>query len=145
MPITPRRPIGMSGSDAANCRSLIQNSLAIDPLPSVKELESDPPDPGQENNWVPSLEQRLGGRTTADELLKRRHGMKQSGAAQIRKFHAKQANPDLAAVKNRMAALEAMNEDLIRRVAMLEPRVPIVPADRKPPCLGHAKNGVRML
>jgi hypothetical protein len=30
--------------------------LAIDPLLSTKELESDPPASGQENNWVPSLE-----------------------------------------------------------------------------------------
>ncbi|MGH7118736.1 MAG: hypothetical protein ACREFP_07070, partial [Acetobacteraceae bacterium] len=44
-------------SNTAHCRSLIQNSLAINPLPSTKELESDPPEPEQGNNWVPSLEQ----------------------------------------------------------------------------------------
>jgi hypothetical protein len=29
--------------------------LAIAPPLSIKELESDPPEPGQGNNWVPSL------------------------------------------------------------------------------------------
>ena len=91
------------------------------------------------------LEQILDGRATPYQLLKRRHATQQRDAAQIREFHAMHTTPDLASVMGRMTTLEAMNEDLIRRVAMLEPRVPIVPADRKPPCLGHAKNGVRML
>ena len=52
---TPRRFLGMSGSNTAHCRSLIQNSLAIGPLLSTKEHESDLPEPGQGNNWVPSL------------------------------------------------------------------------------------------
>jgi hypothetical protein len=52
---TPRRFIGMSGSNTTHCRSFNQNSLAIDPLLSTKELESDPPASGQANNWVQSL------------------------------------------------------------------------------------------
>jgi len=43
--LTPRRHVAISGSNAAHCRSLIQNSLAAGSLPSVKELESHPPEP----------------------------------------------------------------------------------------------------
>jgi hypothetical protein len=52
---TPRRFIGISGSNTAHCRSLNQNSLAR-PAPINKELESDQPEPAQDNNWVQSPE-----------------------------------------------------------------------------------------
>jgi len=66
------------------------------------------------------LEQLLSGRATPNSLLERRHATKQRDAAQIREFHTMQANPDLAAVIDRITTLEAKNEDLIRRVSMLE-------------------------
>jgi hypothetical protein len=87
------------------------------------------------------MQQILDGRAIPDDLLARRHATKQRDGAQIREFHAMQGNPDLAAIMDRMTALEAVNESLIRRVAMLEARVPIVPAHRRAPYLDRAKNG----
>jgi hypothetical protein len=45
---TPRRCIAMSGSGTAHCRSLNQNSLAIDPLLSTRSLNPTRPRRGKE-------------------------------------------------------------------------------------------------
>jgi hypothetical protein len=44
---TPRRFIGISGFTTAHWISLSQYSFAIDPLPTVRELESGPFEPQQ--------------------------------------------------------------------------------------------------
>jgi hypothetical protein len=82
------------------------------------------------------LEQILDGRATPDSLLERRHATRQRDTRQLLEFRAMHAIPDLAVVMDRMTSLEAMNEDLIRRVAMLEAQTatqPVLDGGKLPP------------